>query len=509
VRDTSWDRLPIALGVAVLLVVLLRTAWLCDDAYFTFRTVENWLAGYGPRWNIADRAQAYTHPLWMLLLTALSGITGRIEGSAVGLGICCGIGTFLVLAWGRRPTTVGFIALALVGSKPWTDFATSGLENGLSGLLVAGFARLWLSSHERMATVGMLLGGLIVLNRLDLALLVLPATLLWARREGRYGPLAIAALPGLLWLAFALAYYGTLLPNSALAKLALGVPRATLLQHGLWTLVQPLQLDWITLPLLALGLGLALRAQGRALAIGGMLYLLYVVWIGGDFMSGRFHVAPYVLAVSLLAEPLDRWPARRLAALTLVMAAASLASPRSPLLSGPEYGTEEAPWSREYSERLGVLDERAFYYQDSGLLSAGEPPPPAPRSTARTVEFGVFGKVPYDKGPLLHQVDRHALGDPFLARMPVRAGDLSTFRAGHAGRITPFEYMVGWEQGANLFRDPVLRSLYADVRLATQAPLLTPGRAGAIGRLLVHDLRRLVRGAPLVPPEAIRRPFMP
>ena len=32
-------------------VVLLRTAWLCDDAYITFRTVDNFINGFGLRWN--------------------------------------------------------------------------------------------------------------------------------------------------------------------------------------------------------------------------------------------------------------------------------------------------------------------------------------------------------------------------------------------------------------------------------------------------------------------------
>ena len=38
--------------VAALLVVavaLLRTAWICDDAYITFRTIDNFLHGFGLR----------------------------------------------------------------------------------------------------------------------------------------------------------------------------------------------------------------------------------------------------------------------------------------------------------------------------------------------------------------------------------------------------------------------------------------------------------------------------
>jgi len=35
-------------------IVLLRTAWLCDDAYITFRTAYNFVNGFGPTWNAAE-----------------------------------------------------------------------------------------------------------------------------------------------------------------------------------------------------------------------------------------------------------------------------------------------------------------------------------------------------------------------------------------------------------------------------------------------------------------------
>ncbi len=40
-----------------------------DDAYITLRTVDNFINGYGLTWNISERVQAYTHPLWMFLLS--------------------------------------------------------------------------------------------------------------------------------------------------------------------------------------------------------------------------------------------------------------------------------------------------------------------------------------------------------------------------------------------------------------------------------------------------------
>ena len=57
-------------GLAALVafcVVLYRTAWLNDDAYITYRVVENFVEGYGLRWNVGERVQAFTNPLWLFL----------------------------------------------------------------------------------------------------------------------------------------------------------------------------------------------------------------------------------------------------------------------------------------------------------------------------------------------------------------------------------------------------------------------------------------------------------
>jgi hypothetical protein len=59
----------IALALAGFLFLIARNSWLSDDAYVTFRTVDNFMYGYGLTWNVDERVQVYTHPLWMLLLS--------------------------------------------------------------------------------------------------------------------------------------------------------------------------------------------------------------------------------------------------------------------------------------------------------------------------------------------------------------------------------------------------------------------------------------------------------
>ena len=54
--------------VLIFSIFYLFSAWVADDAYITFRTIENFHNGYGLRWNITERVQSYTHPLWMINL---------------------------------------------------------------------------------------------------------------------------------------------------------------------------------------------------------------------------------------------------------------------------------------------------------------------------------------------------------------------------------------------------------------------------------------------------------
>src|SRR5262245_50258912 len=87
VRDVEGDRLVLWLLLAVFFTLLIRTAWLCDDAYITLRVADNFLHGYGLRWNTMERVQAYTHPLWLSVLIVFYWLTGNAYYTAIALSI--------------------------------------------------------------------------------------------------------------------------------------------------------------------------------------------------------------------------------------------------------------------------------------------------------------------------------------------------------------------------------------------------------------------------------------
>ena len=42
--------------------------WVADDAMIDFRIVENLLHGHGPVYNVGERVEVYSNPLWVVLL---------------------------------------------------------------------------------------------------------------------------------------------------------------------------------------------------------------------------------------------------------------------------------------------------------------------------------------------------------------------------------------------------------------------------------------------------------
>src|SRR6185503_19260292 len=93
-RDSPFTLL-LGLMLALFATLLVRSAWICDDAYITFRVIDNFWNGYGLRWNVIDRVQAYTHPLWLMLMSLVYGVTREAYYTSLALQIALS----LAAAW--------------------------------------------------------------------------------------------------------------------------------------------------------------------------------------------------------------------------------------------------------------------------------------------------------------------------------------------------------------------------------------------------------------------------
>lgn len=486
----------------VVMAVVVKCAWLCDDAFITQRTVDNVLHGRGLTWNPGERVQAYTHPLWLAVLVvadvvAPGGTASILLASLATTAVA--VGLLLRGLPGRAPVVVA-AAAALVLSRAQVDFATSGLENPLAALLLVLALRATLPRADEAAAARgdglprlVLLASLVALTRLDLLLVAAPvlAAGLWARRGAGVRRLLAAASPLLAWEAFSVVYYGFPLPNTAYAKLGTGIPAADLVRQGLWYLEATLRRDPGTLVVIVGGLVLAAWRGDRTRrlwAAGVALYLAYVVRVGGDFMLGRFLAVPLVVVVALCADLLPG--GRRGWIIAGVLGCAALV-PGGPLLSSTP---KQAPWFH------GVADERAYYFPNTGLVPRLRPGfvehehVLAGRQARAITEqkgaaFQVFDSIGfygYYAGPRLHIIDALALSDPFLARLPVPTPrDPRSWRIGHFKRALPEGYRETIADGRNVIADPALARMYEDVRLVTTGGLFDGRRWGAIWRLNV------------------------
>jgi arabinofuranosyltransferase len=115
-------------------VVVVRTAWISDDAMITLRTILNFTNGLGPVFNIGERVQGYTHPLWFLLLSAASFVITDLYQCVfvVSVGLAVGVYAALLFRIGTSRALTLLAAVALLLSKAFVDYSTSGLENPLA-----------------------------------------------------------------------------------------------------------------------------------------------------------------------------------------------------------------------------------------------------------------------------------------------------------------------------------------------------------------------------------------
>jgi arabinofuranosyltransferase len=504
-------------GAASLVVVIAASAWLSDDAYITLRVVDNLWHGYGLRWNVLERVQVFTHPLWMLLLAAAYGVTREAYWTTLAVSLTASAATILLLT--RRIAAGAAAAVAalglLAGSKAFVEFSTSGLENPLSHLLLVGVLLASWGGRDRVASLpaAALLLGLCGLCRIDLLILSGPVVVAaaWAER-GRLGRLAglrmgaLAVGPLFVWLVFAYVYYGAPWPNTALAKLPVNVGLGERVPQGLRYLLDALANDPVTALTLLAALALAWWSRrDRGLAVAVSASLAYVVAVGGDFMSGRFLSAPFVVAVAYLARAVP-WNQRRALGAAAAAVAIAMAMPHTPL----RIWQQPRAGAAIVEHQAGIVDERSVYAGYTGVIAAWRGSRPDAHAWARrgremssvpqvTVAEAV-GFMGYHAGPGVHIVDPLALTDPLLARLPAE----HPWRIGHFRRPLPAGYLAflsacvarafpghavvpptttcldGPTALAGL--DPSIARDYQRIALATQRPILDGPRLALLAR---------------------------
>jgi arabinofuranosyltransferase len=353
-----------------------------------------------------------------------------------------------------------------------------------------------------------LLAGLLAITRLDTVLLTGPV-LLWRAyphwRERRlWAGLAVGFAPLFLWELFSIVYYGFPFPNTYYAKLAAGIPAWALARQGMGYCLSVLNQDPITVLTLGGGLVMPFLLGARRLwpvAAGLLLYSLYVVRAGGDFMLGRFFAAPFVGAVVVLVTGLRPLLAERGVALfapaALVLALGVTITPRPTLKSDGSYALPSPNGEHPFDDR-GISDERAYYYPNMGLLHVArdknmpsdqrviEGQALQPGKVSRRWAAGTIG---WGAPPRAIILDELALSDPLLARLPAIR---NKWRIGHLARRVPDGYVATLETGKNQLADKGLAQIWDRLSLVVTGPLWSWSRFQAIAWLNSGRYRPLI-----------------
>ena len=364
--------------------------WMSDDGLIVLRTVRNLLAGNGPVFNAGERVEANTSTLWQYIIY-LGAVVSDLRLESIATAFALGFTTLAVifstlgtagLYRGSGAFLLPFGGLIYISLPPARDFATSGLEWGLSifwiGLwwfLLVGWAT---NKQSRVPWLYLLAfwSGLSWLVRPELALYGgFAGIMLLIFHKHQWWRILLVAVPvPLAYQIFRMGYYGLLVPHTAVAKSASGSQWA----NG-WTYLgdfnQPYQTWIMALVAVAAGIccawGAKTQWRSRTGAIIGLvlgcavIHFLYVMRVGGDFMHGRMLLLP--LFTALLGVIALR-PMRTQAVLAGVLFAGGMGWAASAVIGGHPYSLPDDP------KDFNIVDERIFWqlatYRDAPTRTA-------------------------------------------------------------------------------------------------------------------------------------------
>ncbi|MBL9079138.1 MAG: hypothetical protein JNL08_16670 [Planctomycetes bacterium] len=288
-------------------------AWpfVSDDAFVSLRYADRLLHGQGLTWTDGERVEGYSNLLWVLACAGLGALGIDLVTAARALGAACTAGALLLLARALAPHDRRTAVLAalpplwVAASQPVLAWTLAGLEGPLVLLcLAAGFGALLRCRDLDQANGRTLFAAgapfaLACWTRPDSPLWIAVAGavlgIAWLRTGAANALRRVALLAALplaavaAQLAFRLAYYGDLVPNTAHVKAEFDPGRGG---AGVdYVLAAASALPAVVWPGLLGALVALARPRTRWLAAALLLPVLawsgYLMAIGGDHFPGR------------------------------------------------------------------------------------------------------------------------------------------------------------------------------------------------------------------------------
>jgi arabinofuranosyltransferase len=409
-----------------------------DDAYISMRYAKNLAQGYGLLWNTDEQpVEGYTCFLWVLLLAVVEKLGGdmvlwsKILGTAfAGAGIVLVFSATNTLISERNFDYGGLLPAFILSFNPsYVYWAGSGMESALfiCLLLLAIFLYVKKNGHATRYISLSIVFAFAALTRPE-GLLFFGITCLhvcfWElfHRKGLSAKsLACLALPFLLifipYFGWRYNYYGYIFPNTFYAKMGgstLGIV------GGLRYLLKFLKgTPWIISLLLTVPL---LRKRKFALSYMYALilpYVLYVVFVGGDWMFLSRFLLPilpcFAICLALLVIEFHTFiDAKRIPLTTKALLVGVL-------YLGIVYLNSRSLYTATYRKVEAINQQKSRLVGVGKYLRDAYPP-------QTTIAVLPAGAIPYYSG--LKTIDMYGLSDTHIAHLETpKLGGLESYGA--------------------------------------------------------------------------------
>jgi arabinofuranosyltransferase len=308
------SRFILTVIIVIFVIHCLSLNFTQDDAFISYRYVENFIQGNGLVFNAGERVEGYTNFLWIILLSIFAGFGLDMILASKILGIASGCVTLILL---HRMSQLFFpkkdwlfslfpsILLAATGA--FCYWSTSGLETSFFTMVVLVSVYLYLT-YSRLWVVSCALSALIRPEGVLIFAILLSHRLLFGKR--RLGECLVYVVGFVLLLlpfvVFKLSYYGDILPNPFYAKTGLSLEYVKSGLEYAWLFLNHYAL-WGALYLLPVFLYKRLGSRAALLTLLVWVYTLYVIVIGGDVLKvHRFFLPVFSLLYLLFVLCLKR-----------------------------------------------------------------------------------------------------------------------------------------------------------------------------------------------------------
>ena len=490
-------------------LIVIALAWQSDDAYHGYVMSRHLAEGQGLVYNIGERSTASTCPLFTLVIALAYFVTREMYFTSLAVCTLLSVAAYVILVYKlcrtKEQVVISFITLS--GSQAFISYTTSGLENSLLFFLSALFL-LTLRNKERFDGKSMLILALLIsllaMARMDSVLIFVPV-IVWIylfKRENVSFIKAVSIgilglLPFILWELFACFYFGFPFPNPAYVKLGTAIAMKEYIKRGiLYTVYTGLDdIVVIVIPAAAVLFSLFSRKLKYILVSSGILiYVVYIIRIGGDFMMGRHFTNLFFVSVCLFMMMMND-PATDAKKLPVIRNAFYITAFVSVIFAATFGRTVGSQYLSGHKFSSQISDEREYYFGTTGLynnvlslIRTGELCIPETWNNDATDDLrseGLNGGIIDNAAgilvyynPDLYLNDTYALGDPFLSKLPAEYNE--NWRVGHLKRDVPHGYRASIWYDENRVKDDDLHEFYDKIRLITRGDLLAEGRIQTI-----------------------------